>query len=246
MNLIDVSIVSHGQDDLVKSLLNDLSKNSKLISKVIVTFNKKSDLIINKEYPFELILIYNKVRKGFAENHNHAFSHCDSEYFCVMNPDIKLVHEPFSNLLKCLSEESVGIVAPIVISSEGFLEDSFRKFPTLFDLLKKTFFNSPPKVFEENLIKDCYPDWLAGMFLLVNRKLFEKLKGFDESFYLYYEDVDFSLRSWSIGYKVKLCSSAVIIHDAQRKSHKKLKYFVWHIKSVFKFFIKHFSKYPML
>jgi GT2 family glycosyltransferase len=89
--VINVSIVSHGHGSMVKSLIEKLLSFAE-IKKVIVTLNTPED--INFPSNDRLFLIKNFSPKGFSANHNHAFSYCDSEFFCVINPDIFLAKIP--------------------------------------------------------------------------------------------------------------------------------------------------------
>jgi N-acetylglucosaminyl-diphospho-decaprenol L-rhamnosyltransferase len=242
---ITISIVSHNQGRIMTQLLDRLAKYSTYIKKVIVTHNiTESKYSLDNKFPFEVFEIQNKTPKGFASNHNQAFRFCDSDFFCVMNPDIDIVSEPFHALQDCFQDTSVAIVAPLIKNAEGQVEDTARYFPTPFGLAKKLLlkqsgtFNAGSK---EVII---YPDWLGGMFLLFESKKYTNLNGFDESFHLYYEDVDICLRAWKYGFKVLLCKDNEVIHDARRSSHSDLVYMKWHLTSLLRFFIKHFGRFP--
>ncbi len=80
------------------------------------------------------------------------------------------------------------------------------------------------------------PDWIAGMFMLFPRSVFEELHGFDERYFLYYEDVELCARLALAGYKRLVCSDVTVVHDARRSSHGSLRYAVMHLKSIIRFF----------
>ena len=246
MRKITISIVSHNQDLMLISLLDKLAKYSTNISKVIVTHNtieqKKS---IKKTFPFEVLTIQNRQSKGFGANHNQAFQFCESDFFCVMNPDIDLNCEPFNALVGCFEDSSVCIVSPLIKNLNGEIEDSARYFPTPWGIFKKVFSNYRGEYPIDNKIGITYPDWVGGMFLLFVSKKYKELKGFDEKYHLYYEDVDICLRAWKLSYKVLLCSNINVIHDARRSSHKNFIYLKWHITSLMLFFIKHIGRFPV-
>src|SRR5690606_33557130 len=77
-----------------------------------------------------------------------------------------------------------------------------------------------------------FPHWVAGMFMLFESHAFANLQGFDERFFLYYEDVDICARIWETGSKLVVCPKVSVVHDAQRDSHRKMKYLYWHISSM--------------
>jgi N-acetylglucosaminyl-diphospho-decaprenol L-rhamnosyltransferase len=242
---ITISIVSHNQDLILNQLLDKLAKYSVNISKVIVTHNTNQLIYsIKKKYPFEIMQIQNQKPKGFASNHNQAFKHSESDLFCVMNPDIDIISEPFEKMRNCFNDSSVAIVAPLIKNLNGRVEDTARYFPTPLGLFKKFFFNDSG-IFQVDADKViCYPDWVGGMFLLFDSQKYKELCGFDERYFLYYEDVDICIRSWKYGYKVLQYKGVGVIHDARRTSHTNLKYLKWHISSLLRFFITHFGRFP--
>ena len=245
MKNITISVVSHNQGSILRNLLKKLDKYSRFIAKVIVTFNTSEKINISSlSFSYEVVCIQNSKSKGFAENHNQAFMKCQSEFFCVMNPDIDLNIEPFENLIKCFKDSSVCVVAPQIKSLDGIVEDSARYFPTIGSIMKKKIFGYRGIFPIGNDAVIVYPDWIGGMFLLFDSIKYRNLNGFDERYFLYYEDVDLCLRAWKEGYKVILSLDVDVIHDARRTSHKNLKYMKWHITSMIRFFILHIGRFP--
>ena len=87
-------------------------------------------------------------------------------------------------------------------------------------------------------------DWIAGMFLLLKSESFNRVGKLDDlNFFMYCEDIDLSLRYKKNGMKVILDPAVDIIHNAQRKSRKNLKFFLYHLNSMLKFFLKHRFNY---
>jgi GT2 family glycosyltransferase len=81
------------------------------------------------------------------------------------------------------------------------------------------------------------PDWIAGMFMLFRSELFREVGGFDERYFLYYEDVDLCFRLRQHGYEVILVPDARAVHFAQRQSHRNLRYLLWHVRSLVRFLL---------
>jgi len=245
MEKVTISIVSHNHGPLVKTLLDQLCQYHDHVAKIIVTFNVRENIRIRQNnYPIEIYSIYNDTPKGFGANHNQAFSYCGTEYFCVMNPDISVTEDPFPTLLPYISERNIAIIAPIIVNMNGGIEHNARYFPTPWGLVKKVFGRYDgvyPRRDQQSLE---YPDWIAGMFMLIDSNSYASLSGFDEAFFLYYEDVDLCARARKEGMVVALCQDVSVVHDARRSSHKDLKYFKWHITSVARFFLKHAMRFP--
>jgi hypothetical protein len=120
----------------------------------------------------------------------------------------------------------------------GAIEDSARRFPTPFSILRKAFLHRAEIDYQ---IKDetIYPDWVAGMFMVFPREVFTKLGGFDERYFLYYEDVDLCARLAIAGLRVVVCPGASAVHAARRESRRNLRYLRWHLSSMLRFFLRH-------
>jgi len=91
---------------------------------------------------------------------------------------------------------------------------------------------------------DFHPEWVAGMFMLFHSEDFARLKGFDERFFLYYEDVDICVRAWRDGLKVAACPRVSVVHDARRDSRRSLPHLRWHLASMARYFWKHWGRLP--
>jgi N-acetylglucosaminyl-diphospho-decaprenol L-rhamnosyltransferase len=234
---ISVSIVSHLQAHLLYALLGDLDQYCETYPlEVVLTLNLPETLSFDVNgFDFPVIVQENQVPKGFAANHNQAFATSSGQFFCVLNPDVRLIDDPFPALLACLQSGGVGVVAPMVVDEQGRTEDSARRFPTPFKIICKVFGGCSGADYEMKG-EIIYPDWVGGMFLLFPRAIFEKLTGFNQRFHLYYEDVDLCVRLKLQGYEVVLCPMVRVIHEARRDSHRKLKYLVWHLSSMMRYF----------
>ena len=234
---LSISIVSHGQANLVHDLLTDIDHYcSGLSLEVLLTLNVEEALpFIVQDYKFPVKVIQNSNPKGFGDNHNAAFKLANGDVFCVLNPDIRLQDNPFPLLLEHITDADVGIVAPSIIIKDHELEDSARHFPTPLKILLKAFSacKGGDYVIADELV---FPDWVGGMFMLFRRKTYADIRGFDQRYFLYYEDVDLCARLTLAGFKIVLCPAAQVIHHAHRSSHRNLKYFKWHLSSMLRFF----------
>jgi len=232
--LITVSIVTHGHGRMVLTLVDRLLEFTE-VSRIILTVNVPEAFYSISNMPERLVIIDNQIPKGFGANHNNAFNQCDTPFFCVLNPDVELPKNPFYTLIKLMEALNADLVAPAVKTRLGYIEDSARHFPTLISIIVRVMggydgrypikFGDPP----------FRPDWIAGMFMLFRSEIYQKLCGFDERFYLYYEDVDICRRAKHHGHLVLCCPQVFIVHSAQRASRFKLQHFYWHIKSMFLF-----------
>ena len=235
--LASVSIVSHGQANLVGHLLADLARCDGVPLEVILTLNLDESLPFPEDgHPFPLKVIRNPRPKGFGANHNAAFRRCQGAYFCVLNPDIHLAADPFPGLIRELQAPQVGVVAPRIVNPGGETEDSARRFPTALSLLRKALGQAARLDYEIATVP-LSPDWVAGMFMLFRSEIFAEMGGFDERYFLYYEDVELCRRLRRHGYDVRLDPTVTAVHDARRESRRSLRHMRWHLASILRFLL---------
>lgn len=222
---------------MVSALLNDLATHcSHTPIEVLLTLNLPERLPCNlSQFPFPILRIDNPYPMGFGANHNQAFARSNGEFFCVLNPDIRLSHNPFPALCAALNNPVVGLSAPRVLSPSGLIEDSARAFPTPLVIMLKALNlgRIPPYEIDSETLS---PDWVAGMCMLLPSARYRQLGGFDTHYFLYYEDVDLCARLRLAGLQVALTPAARITHAAQRSSHRKLRYLILHLRSMLRFF----------
>ena len=234
---ISISVVSHGQMGLVADLLDDIEKYCRDSSlELLLTLNLQSDEPpATERYSFPMLVIRNGVPKGFGANHNHAFTYARGGFFCVLNPDVRLGSNPFAPLIEALGLPNVGIAAPVVRGIDGAIEDSARSFPTPLAIIRRLVTGRHTAVFPQDGAMS-EPDWIGGMFMLFSNSLYKSFSGFNERYFLYYEDVDLCARLRLSGFKTVVCNGSSVIHCAQRSSHKSFKFFRLHFASLIRFF----------
>ena len=238
---VTISVVSHGHGQMVVQLLEQLLVFPE-VAQILLTCNIPEVLDLPSD--IRIVLINNISPRGFAANHNAAFALCENSYFCPLNPDIEFTTNPFRPLLEALHFYRAALVVPLIVSDQGRVEDSLRRFPTLVSLWRKYFGGNGGR-YNVNLEHRAFsPDWAAGMFLLFRTRDFELLGGFDRGFFLYYEDVDICARAWNAGMKIVACPFVSVIHKARRESHKNFQFLRWHFKSMARYFWKHWGRLP--
>ena len=206
-----------------------------------------TEIILTENIPEEpsfscldgVTVVRNRTPQGFGRNHNEAFRISHEDYFCVLNPDIELTGNPFPELVTNLRSGDAGIAVPVVRAGNGAVEDSVRHFPTVRRLFRKLLLQDRGRMPIDNSVSCQYIDWGAGMCMLFARTAFEQLCGFDERYFMYYEDADICLRAWKNAIPVILASQTSVIHHARRDSHRRLRYLLMHLRSMERYFRTH-------
>lgn len=238
---IALSIVSHGHGAQVLQLLALLSRSSgNWISRIWVTLNiaepelaqafARSDGVWHGK--LDVRLIRNDKPQGFGANHNRAFLQdqlqpTPAPYFVVMNPDISWIQEPWQAMVQAASQEGVGGVYPCQFDPHGKPQDHARRVPTPKALLYRYLGREPDRHRSSTA-----PDWANAALLLFRRGAYQQLKGFDESYHMYCEDVDICLRLQLAGYRLVEAPEACVVHEASRASRRELRHLGWHLRSL--------------
>jgi N-acetylglucosaminyl-diphospho-decaprenol L-rhamnosyltransferase len=230
-----LSIVSHRHGPLVSALLDDVERHCAADLEVVLVVNVPEDeAYLSRPRPFPVTVIRNAAPRGFGANHNLAYSASRGDVFVIVNPDIRFSMDPLQSVLHALKDPRVGLCAPVVLSPEGGVEDSARRFPSISTLIRRTLFRKRGLDYDIN-DAPVSVDWVAGMFVACRRELYGALGGFDENYFMYFEDVDLCRRVRQMGLDVRIEPGARVVHDARRQSHKSLKHMSWHLRSAFRF-----------
>jgi GT2 family glycosyltransferase len=212
--------------DLTKDLLDCPE-----VTKVVITQNVPED----ERYPADarIEVVRNRIARGYGANQNTALLDAATPFLCVLNPDIRLTGNPFPLLLEPLRDGAIAASAPVIARPDGETEDSARKFPTALGLVGKALGLGDGTY--RDTAGTLNPDWLAGMFLLLRSSAFRGVGGFDENYFLYYEDVDLCWRLRSRGHELRQVMNVSAVHDARRASRRDWQHARWHLASMMRF-----------
>ena len=139
------------------------------------------------------------------------------------------------------------MIAPKVLFPDRTFQNSCRRYPTIIELLaRRNFFLQlifkklikRGKYVDKNLSDPFFADYLTGCFQLFKTKDFVSLKGFDERYFLYMEDVDICRKIDALGKKKLYFPQEEIVHVLKQGSSKNLKLFFRHTSSAIKYFLK--------
>lgn len=222
-----------------------------LDAEIIVVDNNSPDdsVAMVKSYFPEVILLENKENVGFAKANNQAVSIAKGEYVCILNPDTVVPEEVFIyTLQKAKMLPNLGIMSVQLIDGKGrFLPESKRNVPTPKVAIGKIFGLSPKKMgkyYASHISKDEEGEVavLVGAFMLLKKIIYMQAGGFDERYFMYGEDIDFSYTVEKLGYQNYYYGSQKVIHFKGESTLKNAVYRKRFYGAMHLFFQKHFKK----
>jgi len=223
---IDIVIVNwNAGEQLGRCLASIVRFGSKLVKSVVVVDNASEDDSLNgiDQFGLPLRVVRNRENLGFARACNQGAACCDAPYILFLNPDTELFEKSLvvpQAFMECEANRNVGICGIQLIDEKGRVARSCAYFPLLTRFLSQAvglnkisrFKGTGIHMEEKRHLTDGPVDHVIGAFFFTRRHVFEALKGFDERFFLYLEDTDFSLRAWQAGWKSVYLTDARAYH----------------------------------
>ncbi|HBA36727.1 TPA: hypothetical protein DCZ15_02510 [Candidatus Falkowbacteria bacterium] len=166
---------------------------------------------LQAEFGSQIKIIANEHNLGFAAANNQGAAVARGDYLLFLNSDT-VIKENFWNTCARLLEDNkdIGLISPrLRLPSGEYQQAAFGKFPTLWRLLAQT--TKKDQVISGGT--DFYvSDWISGCALMIKKNVFQELDGWDDNFFLYYEDVDLCRRAYQKGYKSAVALNTNVIH----------------------------------
>lgn len=217
---VDVAavVVTYNSEQHIGELLDTIpNAMGELSYSVVVVDNGSWDgtvSLLASRTDCEVLLSTNR---GYAAGINHAVRASPvADSILILNPDATLDPECVTRMRHVLQKPGVGIVAPRVREADGALSPTLRRGPTL-GRVGGLSFTGLPKFTERIEDQADYEsehvvEWAVGAILLVRADCFTALEGFDESYFLYSEETDFSLRAKDLGWSTVYTPNAGAMH----------------------------------
>ena len=188
---------------------------------VIVIDNHSNDNTLDgfsKKFP-AYKFVSNTGNYGFSSGNNFGVQQASGEFLLFLNPDTILKKSAILTMLQLAKENSdYGIVSCTKLNIEGNPEKDIRFFPkfnTFFGITRAIYqgLNKKKLVTKFNKKKDViFPDWVSGSVIFMSKKWFNLVDGWNEDYWLYFEDVDLCKRITNAGGKIALTRNASVIH----------------------------------
>jgi GT2 family glycosyltransferase len=231
---LSIIIVNYRGWTHLQKCLNSLAAFNGILFRyeVIIVDNNSDDGVIDEfklNYP-GFIFIRNKINGGFANGCNLGSIIAKGNYFLFLNPDT-IVSEPTVEKLLERAKENPGdfISSCRQVNKDGKESKAFGIFPDFGTLtgpgraVYKALFSKRHAERKEE--KDNYinPDWVSGSVIMIKREIFRNLKGFDEDFWMYFEDIDLCRRARNLNGGIAYYTNITILHNHGGSSRTNLK-----------------------
>lgn len=248
MSKLIVSLVSYNSN------INELSKVFSFIkenlksSKVFIFDNaaQKNLKIFCKKRGFNYFSSKKNIGFGRGHNYNIKKSYKKNSYYLILNPDVFLKTKDVNLCLKLLSsQKSYGLLTPKLTNLDGSTQLICRSIPNLQNFITRFLFKTDTyskrihKYIESSNKKNFFLNipFIHGACYFIKSDVIKKIGVYDDNFFMYVEDLDL-YRRISQRYDTIFYKSVIVKHKLARSSHKKLKLFLIHIRSIIYYFIK--------
>lgn len=220
---ISIILVNYNTSDHILKCLSSLKSILDFYDHEIIIVDNDSienELEKLKNISDNIKIIHNNVNVGFGAACNIGAKNSLGKYLLFINPDTIFIEDAFPELIKTLENNSeIAVASCALVNQHMDYVYSFNDFPRLKyefteaigsgthnDIQKKIEFlkNNQSKIFE------C--DWVIGAFMFIRKTKFDKVGGFDESFFLYYEDTDLCKRIKDAGNQIVVIPYIKVIH----------------------------------
>jgi GT2 family glycosyltransferase len=244
---ISIVIISYNSREDLRACLT--SMEAEPWSEVIVVDNVSSDgsdEIVTQEFP-KMRLIRSNHNNGYGAAANLGIASCSSKYVLLLNSDTLLQWGTLQSLTDYLDRHpQVAVVGPSIVNPDGIRQASCFPFPTPWQILLRE--TSLAKIWSENGANH-FPDsaravpWVLGAALAIRRQAFTSVGGFDQSFFMYYEEVDLCYRLNKAGWQTHFTPAATVTHiGGASTKQKRTAMAIQLYKSLCHFYKQHHSR----
>ncbi|GAA6764485.1 glycosyltransferase [Flavobacterium johnsoniae] len=247
---ITASIVLYKTDSLLLKKTMDSVFNTHVNIRLYLIDNSPTDILKKNQNDSRIIYIHNPSNPGFGSSHNVAIQkaiNSGSNYHFIINPDIYFEEDVISLMVKYMKNDpSIGMMMPKILNLDGTVQNLPKLLPNPFSILLRKV-KKPAKTYQkfidqyelrkvpENTVYNA--PILSGCFTLVNLTAIKKVGGYDDRFFMYFEDWDLSRRIHQY-YKTIYYPLVSVYHGYESGANKSSRLFKIFINSAITYFNK--------
>lgn len=224
---LSIIIVNWNGGEYLKACVDSIPQaitNDFILDSIVIVDNASIDNSIEPIRDISgITVIDNKQNMGFSGACNQGASICSSKYLLFLNPDTMLNPSSLTNPILFMEDKAnnkVGICSIQLLDDKNNIQKTCRRFPTTRSYLNKILFldvlfpeRFPFLVMNEFSHEDSrIVDQSSGAYYMIRNSLFHILKGFDEDYFVYFDEVDLSKRALDLGYYTYFLADANAYH----------------------------------
>ena len=246
---VSISVVTYNSAAHIRKLIESIMQHVLGVSyHVYIVDNGSSDgtqRIVGEIACPNLTLIQSDRNRGFGGGHNLILPQINSQYHLCVNPDVILKNDVVTGMASYLdAHKDIGMLSPKVLNVDGTLQLLPKRNPRLIYLIARRvtlpFLKKYRRGYEmadvdngrEHDIEFC-----SGCFMFLRSSLFREVGGFDERFFMYFEDADITRRIRAKA-RVQYNPNFTVVHHWERAGGRDLKYFIIQVVSMFRYMAK--------
>jgi N-acetylglucosaminyl-diphospho-decaprenol L-rhamnosyltransferase len=236
-----VAVVNHNTRDHLRRCLESVLREEPAQTIVVDTGSGDGSAeMVRREFP--AVDVHEMENKGYGAGANVAFAATAAEYVLVLNADTWLQPGAVAALADYLSvHPRAALAGPRIVDDDddGLLERTARRFPTPLELLlQETGLHALLNWRREPSPRQV--DWVLGAALAIRREAFASVGGFDESYFMYGEEVDLCLRLRRAEWEVHYAPVATVVHvGAASTSQRRAEMAAEYVRSVLMLYRRH-------
>lgn len=249
---IDVVVVNYNAGDVLQQCLSTLLNGADSVVNAVVVDNHSTDdsLAPLRSQPFvqQIKLIENSYNAGFAQGCNQGAAMGDATFLAFINPDCFISQAQIQSLVELLNRnEKGGMIGCRVLNTDGTLQAaSRRRLPTFWRILfQLTRLSRLPGIKGVTINDtaavegDLSVEAVNGACMVIRRRCFEAINGFDESFPLHFEDLDLFVRLKAAGHDIIYTDSVTVTHLKGHSSKDSEQVSQWKRQGLLRYLKKH-------
>lgn len=209
---LSIIIVNWNTGDLLYNCIKSINENmSNYEYEIIITDNDSKDKSCDKiEEEFKNVkIIYSKENLGFSKGNNLAVRNARGKYVLFLNPDTIILNNAIGKAVEYIriNGNNKTLLGVRLLNADRTLQISSCKFPNPINVILSSYTLPNEKHYQNH-----ETDWVMGAFMLMDRTFFNSLGGFDESYFMYSEDIELCYNVRKNGGNIKFFAEAEIIH----------------------------------
>jgi N-acetylglucosaminyl-diphospho-decaprenol L-rhamnosyltransferase len=258
---LSIIIVSWNVIDLLMDCLDSILENSIMLMtpreermrfEVIVVDSASEDDTVDKiRKHFTRVKLFPQTENvGFVRGNNIGIKEAKGRYILLLNPDTVVLGNALKDMVDYMEDNAdVGIVGPYTLNTNGTVQPTRRRFPTI----KTAFFEStwlqpfaPESLLNHYYVRDLPDlaiidvDWVQGSAMMIRKEVFDQIGLLDPGYVMYSEELDFCRRAkddnWRVVYH---CCSQIIHHGGKSSEQISVQKHIWFQQSKLRYFHKY-------